>query len=75
MIVDSITSLLCKEYFLKFSFLLLILSHTANPSPPITIRLIIVTLTSTFELYEVSEEKLSLNPIRSKPALQKAEIE
>ena len=65
----------CTLYFLRCIPFVLISSHVRNPIPPTTINTTIVTLTSTLELYEVREENFPLTPIRSKPALQKADIE
>ena len=50
-------------------------SQTKNPTPPTTIKLIITKFTTMSPLYKVSDELGSNLPIKSKPALQNAEIE
>ena len=50
-------------------------SQTRKPMPPRMMSSIIVMLTSASSEYDTSEEKGSLTPMRSKPALQKADTE
>ena len=72
--VISIT-LLCIRYFLIFLPLHFTSSHVRKPIPPTIINPIMVTLANPSPAYSVKEENCALSPIKSKPALQNAEIE
>ena len=69
------TTLVCKRYFLKQSLYFTISSQVRNPMPPVIMSSIRMTLTYIFPPKLVMEEKGSRTPIRSKPALQKADTE
>ena len=69
------TILLCIRYCLKRMPWSFTSFHTRKPMPPTVIKRITVTLTRTLPENPVREENGPRIPIRSKPALQKAETE
>ena len=73
--VVMITSFDCKSYLFQRRPLCLTSSQTRKPMPPKMMSSIIVMLTSASSEYDTREENGSLTPMRSKPALQKAETE
>jgi len=73
-VVDNIT-FVCNECFRHLKPLLIISFQTIKPIPPTTIKIIITTLTKTSPANGASDEYGPKTPIKSNPALQKAEIE
>lgn len=73
-VVTRIT-LLCIRYRLKWSRFLFTSSQVRKPMPPTMMSAMIVRLITGWDAYVVREEKGDRIPIRSKPALQKAEME
>ena len=73
--VDTSTSLVWRSYRRQCRPLSRMSSQTRKPMPPRTMSSIIVMLTSASSEYDTSEEKGAFTPMRSKPALQKAETE
>ena len=68
------TILVCSAYLRKCSLCSFKSLQTKNPMPPIRISAISVTQTTQFVLYPVKDD-IPNAPIRSNPALQKAEME
>ena len=68
-------TLLCIRYRFHFNPFVLISSQVINPIPPITINAIMAKFTNGSPTKEVSEEYCCRIPIKSNPALQKAEME
>ena len=66
---------LCIRYFRMRNLCLLTSSHVRNPIPPTMIRVIMTRLISGCPENEVSDENGSRIPMRSNPALQKADTE
>jgi len=73
--VVDITILAWSEYLLSLNFLVLTSFHMVKPIPPMMISSIIVILTNGSAAYFVNDEYSSFMPIKSKPALQNADIE